>query len=174
MRIVEKRKSHTVREGTQSSDTATTVAALLKDVWSPERSSNFGKAARLGALASAEGYVFRHEMTRTDDDDACVRSTRPTPQASDLIIDTSAQIQLVCPARKKNFMTSVTKVQEPLPLETAVGDLSLDTVGDLICGGVVCRSRVFNPLLSVSLFGGATGEKDGIFYERCHEGHGVL
>ena len=54
----------------------------------------------------------------------------------------------MCPTHKR-LMTNVTKLQEPLQLETAGGDLSLDTVGDLICGGVVFRGYLFNPLLNV-------------------------
>ena len=36
---------------------------------------------------------------------------------------------------------------------------------DLLCGGIVCHGCVFNPLLSVSLFSAARGEKDGYLYE---------
>ena len=51
----------------------------------------------------------------------------------------------------------------PLQLETAGGDLTLDVIGDLLCG---------DPSLSVSLFSAARGEKDGYFYERCPAGKG--
>ena len=68
-----------------------------------------------------------------------------------MIDDSRAEIRLVCPTHKHR-MTNVTKLQEPLQLETAGGDVSLDTVGDLICGGVVCRGCLCNPMLSVSLF----------------------
>ena len=40
----------------------------------------------------------------------------------------------------------------------------------MLCDGIVCHNYVFNPLLSVSLFSTARGEKDGYF----HEGYGVL
>ena len=40
------------------------------------------------------------------------------------------------------------------------GDLTLDTIGELLCGGIVCHGCVFRPLLSVSLF--------------CPEGCGVF
>ena len=53
-------------------------------------------------------------------------------------------------------------------------DLALDTIGDLLCGGIVCHGCVFNPLLSVSLFSTARSEKDGYFKERCPEDDGVL
>ena len=69
-------------------------------------------------------------------------------------------------------MTNVTNLPEPLQLETASGDGSLDTVGDLICGVAVCRGCVF--VLGVSLFSAARREKDGYFCAWCHEGHGVL
>ena len=54
----------------------------------------------------------------------------------------------------QNLLTNVTKLTVPLQLETP-GDLTLNTIGDLLCGGVVCHGCVFNPLLSVSLFGTA-------------------
>ena len=68
----------------------------------------------------------------------------------------------------------MTKLSVPLQLETAGGDLTLDVIGDLLCGGIVCHGCAFNPLLSVSLFSAARGEKDVYFYERCPEGYGVL
>ena len=70
----------------------------------------------------------------------------------------------MCPAHK-HFLTNVTKLSVPLQLETAGGDLTLDVIGDLLCGGIVCHGCVFNPLLSVSLFKAARGEKDGHFDE---------
>ena len=45
------------------------------------------------------------------------------------------------------------------------GDLTLDTIGDLLCGGIVCHGSVFNPLLTISLFSTARGEKDGYLSE---------
>ena len=65
-------------------------------------------------------------------------------------------------------MTNVTKLNVPLQLETAGGDLTLDLIGDLLCGGIVCH------LLSVSLVSAARGEKDGYFHERCPERYGML
>ena len=82
-------------------------------------------------------------------------------------------MHLVCPAHK-HFMKNLSKLDVPLQLETAGGDLTLDTIGDLFCGGIVCHGCVFNPLLTVSLFSASRGEKDGYFYERCPEGYGVL
>ena len=82
-------------------------------------------------------------------------------------------MHLVCPAHK-HFMKNLSKLDVPLQLETAGGDLTLDTIGDLFCGGIVCRGCVFNHLLTVSLFSTSRGEKDGYFYERCPEGNGVL
>ena len=71
-------------------------------------------------------------------------------------------------------MEHLSKLDVPLQLETAGGDLTLDTIGDLFCGGIVCHGVVFNPLLTVTLFSTSRGEKDGYFYERCLEGYGVL
>ena len=68
----------------------------------------------------------------------------------------------------------MTKLTVPLQLETAGGDLTLDTIGDLFCGGIMCHGCVFKPLLSVSLFSAARGEKDGYVYESCPESYGVL
>ena len=67
----------------------------------------------------------------------------------------------------------MTKLNVPLQLETAGGDLTLDVIGDVHCGGIVCQRCEFNPLLSVSLFSAARGEKDGHFCGRCPEGYGV-
>ena len=44
----------------------------------------------------------------------------------------------MCPAHE-HLMAHLTKRRGPLHLDTAGGDLNLDPVGDLICGGVVCR-----------------------------------
>ena len=62
----------------------------------------------------------------------------------------------------------------PLQLGTAGGDLTLHTIGDFLCGGIVCHGCVFNPLLTVSRFSTARGEKYGIFNEGRPEGYGVL
>ena len=78
-------------------------------------------------------------------------------------------MSLVCPAHKL-FMKNLSKLDVPLQLQTAGRDLTLDTIGDLFCGGIVCH----NPLLTVSLFSASRGEKDGYFYERCPEAYGDL
>ena len=49
-----------------------------------------------------------------------------------------------------HLMKDVTKLQKPLQLETAGGDLSIATVGDLTCGSVVCRGY-FLPGETISL-----------------------
>ena len=66
------------------------------------------------------------------------------------------------------------KFTVPLQLEAAGGDLTLDKIGDLLCGGIFCHGCVFTPLLFVSLFCTARGGKDGYFHECCPEGSGVL
>ena len=90
-----------------------------------------------------------------------------------MVVDSGVEVHLVCPAHK-HLLRKLTKLTVPLQLETAGGDLTLDTIGDLHCGGILCQGCVFNPLLSVSLFSTTRGEKDGYFYERCPENHGVL
>ena len=89
-----------------------------------------------------------------------------------MVVHSVADVHVVCLAHK-HLMKIVTKLTVPLQLETAGGDLTLDTIGDLLCGGIVCHGCVFNPLLSVRLFSTARGEKDCYFYERCPEGYGV-
>ena len=71
----------------------------------------------------------------------------------------------VCPAHK-HLLRNATKLTVPLQLETVGGELTLDTIGDLLCGGIVCHCCVFNPLLSVSLVSTARGAKDEFSYER--------
>ena len=90
-----------------------------------------------------------------------------------MIVDSGAEVHLVCLAHN-HFLTNFTKLSVPLQLETSGGDLTLDVIGDLLCGGIVCHGCVFKPLLSVSLFSAARGEEDGHFYVRCPEGYGVL
>ena len=75
-----------------------------------------------------------------------------------MVVDSGAKVHLV----------------SPLHLDTAGGDLTLDTVGDLPCGGIVCHGCVFNPLLYITLFSTARGEKDRYFCERRREGERVL
>ena len=76
-----------------------------------------------------------------------------------MIVGSDAEVHLVCPAHK-HILTNVTMLSVPLQLDTAGGDLTLDVIGDMLCGGIVCHGCVFNPLLSVSLFSAARGEKD--------------
>ena len=102
-----------------------------------------------------------------------VFAARDQTKRLSMIVDSGAEVHLVCPAHK-HFLTNVTKLSVPLQLETAEGDLTLDVIGGLLSGGIVCHGCVFNPLLSVSLFSAARGEKDGHFYERCPEDYGVL
>ena len=80
-----------------------------------------------------------------------------------MVVDSGAEVNLVCLAQK-HFMKRVTKLHVPLQLETAGGDLILDTIGDLLCGGTVCHGCVFNPLLTVSLFSTVRSEKRWIFF----------
>ena len=47
-----------------------------------------------------------------------------------------AQKYIWCPVHK-HLLKNVTKLTVPLQLETAGGDLTLDTIGDLLCGGIV-------------------------------------
>ena len=65
-----------------------------------------------------------------------------------MVVDSGAEVHLVCPAHK-HFMKNLSKLDVPLQLETAGGDLTVDTIGDLFCGGIVCHGCVFNPLLTV-------------------------
>ena len=57
-----------------------------------------------------------------------------------MIVDSGAEVHLVCPAHK-HFLDKRDKVSVP----PAVGDLTLDVIGDLLCGGIVCHGCVFNP-----------------------------
>ena len=71
-------------------------------------------------------------------------------------------------------MKNVTKLTVPLQLETAGGDLTLDTIGDLLCGGIVCHGLcVQSPALRQSF--SAQPEVRKIFFcGRCPERYGVL
>ena len=101
----------------------------------------------------------------------CSRHVCQTKHLS-MILDSAEEVHLVCPAHKM-FMKSVTKLTIPSQLETAGGELTLDTIGDLHCGGIVCHGCVFNPLLTVSLFSTASGEKCGHVYVRRPKSYGV-
>ena len=102
---------------------------------------------------------------------AVVRQQYPVFAARDqtkhlsMVVDFGAEEHLVCPAHK-HFMKNGTKLHLPMQLETTGGDLSLDTMGDLLCGNITCRSCVFSPLLTGTLFSIARGEKCGYFDER--------
>ena len=45
------------------------------------------------------------------------------------------------------------------------GDLSFDTIEDLLCGGIVCHGYESHPLPAVSLHSTASGEIGGYFFE---------
>ena len=132
---------------------------------SPVGSPDSGRAARLAALARSAGYVVRQKFP--------VFAARGQTKQLSMVVDSGADVHLVRPAHK-HFTKNLSKLDVPLQFETAGGDLTLGTIGELFCGGIVCRGCVFNPLLTVSLFSASRGEKDGYFYERCPEGYGVL
>ena len=72
-----------------------------------------------------------------------------------MVVDSGAEALVVCPA-DKHFMNQVTKLHLP----TAGGDVTLDTIGDPLCGAIVCYGCVFHLLLTVlSLLSTARGEK---------------
>ena len=113
---------------------------------------------RLATFARSVGYVVRHIFP--------VFAARDQTKHLSMIVVSGEDVQLVCPAHK-HFLTNVTKLTVPLQLKTAEGDLTLDVVGDLLFGDIVCHGCVFKPLVSVSLFSTVRGEKDGYLYERC-------
>ena len=147
-----------------NSENVVALAAILRDL-SPGGSSESARATRLATLARSAGCVVRQKFL--------VFVARDETKHLSMVVDSGAEVHLVCPAHK-HLMKNVTKMTVPLQLETAGGDLTLDTIGDLLCGGIVCHGCVFHPLLSVSLFSASRGEEDGYFYERCLEGYGVL
>ena len=124
----------TTANGT-SSETATALAAILKGDLFTRKIFRFwyGSAA---CRACQSSRVCGLEQ----DDNVLNATVRSTTTA---IVDSGAEIHVVCPAHK-HIMTCVTKQQEQLQLETAGGDLIVDTVGGLICGSVVCRGGLFN------------------------------
>ena len=148
-----------------NSESVAALAAVLSDVLSPVGSPDSGRAAGLAALARSAENVVRQKFP--------VFAARDQTKQLSMVVDSGAEVHLVCPAHK-HFMKNLSKLDVPLQLETAGGDLTLDTIGDLFCGGIVCHGCVFNPLLTVTLFSTSRGEKDGHFYERCLEGYGVL
>ena len=68
-------------------------------------------------------------------------------------LSTSSEVAPVFAARDqtKDFLTNVTKLNVPLQLATAGGDLTVDVIGDLLCGGIVSWMCVQSPALSQSL-----------------------
>ena len=61
-----------------------------------------------------------------------------------MVVDSGAEVHLVCLALK-HFMQKVTKWH-------AGEDSALDTIGDLLCGGIVCHGCLFSLLLTFCLF----------------------
>ena len=110
----------------------TALAAVLRDVLSPVGSPDSGRAARLAALARSAGYVVRHQFP--------IFAARDQTKQLSMVGDSGAEVPLVCPAQK-HFMKNLSKLDVPLQLETAGGDLTLDVIGDLFCGGI-SRKRV--------------------------------
>ena len=106
------------------------LAAILRDVLSPGGSSESPRAARLATLARSAGNVVREKFF--------VFAARDQTKHLSMIVDSGAEVHLVCPAHK-HFLTNVTKLSVPLQLETAGGDLTLDVIRDLLCGGIVCH-----------------------------------
>ena len=141
------------------------LAAILREVLSPGGSSESARATRLATLGRCAGCVVRQKFP--------VFGARAQTKHLSMVVDSGAEVHLVCPAHK-HLMKNVTKLTVPLQLETAAGDVALDTIGDLLCRSVVCHGCVFSPIFSDSLFSTARGEKDGYFCERCPEGYGVL
>ena len=119
-----------------NSESVAALAAVLRDVLSPVGSPDSGRAARLATLARSAGYVVRQKFP--------VFAARDQNKQLSMVVDSGAEVHLVCPAHK-HFMNNLSKLDVPLQLETAGGDLTLDTIGDLFCGGIACRDCVFNP-----------------------------
>ena len=90
-----------------------------------------------------------------------------------MVVDSAAEVHLVC-AALKHFMNKRDGVACSVQPETAGGDVTLDTIGDLLCGGIVCHGSAFNTLLIFSHFSIARGEVDGYFDGRRPKGDGVL
>ena len=132
-----------------NSENVTALEAILRDVLSPSGSSESarGRDSRLSPGLLDTWFVKKS-----------VFAARDQTKHLSMIVDSGEEVHLVCPAHQ-HFLTNVTKLSVPLQLETAGGDLTLDVIRDLLCGGIVCHGCVFNPLLSV---------------ERCPEGYGVL
>ena len=134
-----------------NSENVVALAAISRGVFFPGGSSESARATRLATLARSAGYVVCQNFL--------VFAARDQTKHLSMVVDSCAELHLVCPDHK-HFMMNVTKLTVPLQLETAGGDLTLDTIGDLLCGGIVCHGCVFNPLLTASLFSTVRGEKD--------------
>ena len=134
-----------------NSENVVALAAILRDVLSPGGSSESARAARLATLAMSAGYVDRQKFH--------VFAAPDQTKHLSMIVDSGAEVRLVCPAHK-HFLTNMTKLSVPLQLETAGGDLTLDVIGTCSEAASVCHGCVFSPLLSLSLFSAARGEKD--------------
>ena len=90
-----------------NSENVVALAAILRNVLSPGGSSEFARATRLATLARSAGYVLRQKF-----------------------MDFGAEVHLVCPAHK-HLLRNVTKLTVLWQLETAGGDLTLDTIEGL-------------------------------------------
>ena len=140
----------TLVNSSANSENVVALAAILRDVLSPGGSSESARAARLATFARSVGYVVRQQYL--------VFAARDQTKHLYMIVDSGAEVQLVCPAHK-HFLTNVTKLSVPLQLKTVGRDLTLDVVGDLLCGGIVCHGCVCSiPSSQSSLFGAARGE----------------
>ena len=135
-----------------NSENVVALEVILRGVLSPGGSSESARATTLATLARSAGYVVRQKNP--------VFAARDQTIHLSMVVDSGAEeVNLVWLAHK-HLMKNVTKLTVPLQLETAGGDLTLDTIGDLLCGGIVCHGCVFNPPLSVRHFTTARGEKD--------------
>ena len=73
------------------------------------------RAARLATLAGSARYVVCQKFP--------VFAARDQTKHLSMIVDSGAEVHLVCPAHK-HFLTNVTKLGVPSQLETAGGDLT--------------------------------------------------
>ena len=83
-----------------------------------------------------------------------------------MVADTGAEIHVIAP-QHRSFMYDLQQLPNGLPLDTAGGDVSLDTLGTVCCMGIVCKPCIFNPhskhtLLSIPLL-----ERDGWFANKA-------
>ena len=80
-----------------SSDIATAWVAMLKNLLSPERSSDSGKVARLVAVAGAAGHAVRHLITLRM---SLFAAREQHSKHLTVMFVSGAEIHLVCPAHK--------------------------------------------------------------------------